>query len=152
MNQPAQKYGESPKIRKYNGKRLKDIRLQMGLSVKQACELLKLKNAPAVTNAELGCSTAMFEERIERYEKLARRLEKGNRSTAAADPESTLKSSSVKASSMNSISVRSLGLNGNNDSLIKTRLLELAVKRLALVNNKSETDIWLDLFEESARS
>jgi hypothetical protein len=150
MNQPAQKYGESPKIRKYNGKRLKDIRLQMGLSVKQACELLKLKNAPAVTNAELGCSTAMFEERVERYEKLARKLEKGNRSSAAADPESTLQSSSLKASSMNSVSVRTL--NGNNDSLIKTRLLELAVKRLALVNNKSETDIWLDLFEESAKS
>ncbi|HEY9732412.1 MAG TPA: hypothetical protein V6C89_10900 [Drouetiella sp.] len=65
----------------------------------------------------------------------------------SADFEPTLKSPGSKSPGL-----KSLKLNDGNDSLIKTKLLELAVKRLALVNNRSETDIWLDLFEESARS
>lgn len=70
MTNKDKNYGESPESRVQNGEKLKNFRTKLGLTAKRAAELLKLKNAPAVVNAEVGCSSKIFNERFALYKQL----------------------------------------------------------------------------------
>lgn len=168
MSTPA-KYGESPEIRVKNGQRLKQMRIKLGLSAAKAAELLKLKNAPAINNAEVGCSTLIFNERMAMFQQIERDMvqqkealpgglnpKRGRPAGVAASPVKTLplprttktpiaslqkKEEPAAVPSKPRTNAPTIADSQNK----KTMLLEQAVKRLARIENKSETDVWLEL-------
>lgn len=157
----ARSYGESSKQRKSNGKKLRAVRVRMGLTIKQAAQALGLKNAAAIANAESVCSTELYKIRLEQY----RSLEQSSLQNSSEVPRLDHEVSSTNDEAVNhhtiSVSAKSKERrmwsnlkNGecreqNNQSAVTSiKLLEIAIKRLAQAEKKSETDVWLDLFSE----
>lgn len=184
MNSSSEKYGESTRVRRNNGAKLKKIRVSLGLTAKDAALKLGLKNTHSIVNAEMACSSEMLEQRMGLYKK----FQSGNSElppvsthTSQAEAKAEPKNISVKKEvasdvDLNSGTATHSGVNGrfdqstksaesngrvahsststrkassttNSSDDSKTQLLEVAVKRLASVEKKTETEIWLSLFE-----
>ncbi|HEY9733246.1 MAG TPA: hypothetical protein V6C89_15110 [Drouetiella sp.] len=147
MQNQAAKYGENPKQRKINGKKLKDFRLKLGLSAREAAELLGLKNPPAIVNSEIGCSSDLYAKRLEQYVKLEKNLVRPTISkTSTYKGQESFKPGPWSRDD-SGIKKHENGANNKH-----TVLLMIAVRRLAQLEHITEAEVWLHLFDELTES